>query len=228
MIAAGRWSPAQQAKIKKVMEEFKAGTLENGHGGKVTSKRQALAIALSKARELTAAGFDESAHPRKGKGEKGGGQFTTKAAGRAEADKALAEQRAQFGAEGVKEMVEDELSPEGRERGREMGSDDTTEEFHQGWEERMDEERQVIEGAEGAEEGDGEVDPYATDYDEAGGDAVQGYDDLDLEREVYGQPASMYSADRMPPPGDEEPLVQTSADGKTMRWNGEEWEEVET
>lgn len=76
LIAAGKWSPEQQAKISKVMEEFKAGTLEDGHGGRVTSKKQALAIALSKARELTAAGaWDESKHPRHERGKREGGRF---------------------------------------------------------------------------------------------------------------------------------------------------------
>jgi hypothetical protein len=39
------------AKIKKVMKEFKSGTLHSGSkkGPKVTSKKQAIAIALSEA-----------------------------------------------------------------------------------------------------------------------------------------------------------------------------------
>jgi hypothetical protein len=58
------------------MGEFKAGTLDNGHGGKVTSRKQALAIALSKAREITAAGtWDESRHPREPGGRREGGRF---------------------------------------------------------------------------------------------------------------------------------------------------------
>lgn len=42
----------QQHKIEKVMREFKEGTLEsgkNGAGGKVKSRDQAIAIALSEA-----------------------------------------------------------------------------------------------------------------------------------------------------------------------------------
>jgi hypothetical protein len=39
----------QKQKIDKVMGEFKAGTLESGSGKKVTSKDQAIAIALSEA-----------------------------------------------------------------------------------------------------------------------------------------------------------------------------------
>ena len=39
------------AKVKKVMKEFKAGTLHSGSkkGPKVTSRKQAIAIALSEA-----------------------------------------------------------------------------------------------------------------------------------------------------------------------------------
>jgi hypothetical protein len=39
----------KQAKIRKVMGELKAGTLKSSSGEKVTSERQALAIALSEA-----------------------------------------------------------------------------------------------------------------------------------------------------------------------------------
>lgn len=39
----------RQAKIKKVMEEYKAGTLKSGSGEPVKSKQQAIAIALSEA-----------------------------------------------------------------------------------------------------------------------------------------------------------------------------------
>jgi len=40
-----------QSKIHKVMKEKKEGTLKSGSGKKVTSRKQAVAIALSKARE---------------------------------------------------------------------------------------------------------------------------------------------------------------------------------
>jgi hypothetical protein len=39
-----------QGKIHKVMREFHKGKLHNGHGGIVTDKDQALAIAYSEAR----------------------------------------------------------------------------------------------------------------------------------------------------------------------------------
>jgi hypothetical protein len=41
-----------QAKVQKVMHEFKAGTLHSGskRGATVTSRKQAIAIALSEAR----------------------------------------------------------------------------------------------------------------------------------------------------------------------------------
>jgi len=41
-------------KIEKVLGEFKRGTLRSGGGGKVKSKRQAVAIALSEARRAGA------------------------------------------------------------------------------------------------------------------------------------------------------------------------------
>ena len=40
-----------KAKIEKVMKEHKEGTLKAGSGKKVTSRKQAVAIALSEARE---------------------------------------------------------------------------------------------------------------------------------------------------------------------------------
>lgn len=44
-------STKQQAKVSKVMKEFKAGSLHSGKGGKVVkSPKQAVAIALSEAR----------------------------------------------------------------------------------------------------------------------------------------------------------------------------------
>jgi ribosomal protein L21E len=43
---------ARQAKISKVMREFKAGELHSGKGGPVVKKpKQAIAIALSQARK---------------------------------------------------------------------------------------------------------------------------------------------------------------------------------
>lgn len=39
----------RQNKIRKVLREFKAGTLKSSSGEKVTNQRQALAIALSEA-----------------------------------------------------------------------------------------------------------------------------------------------------------------------------------
>jgi len=43
---------AKQAKVSKVMREFKAGKLHSGskRGQKVTSRKQAIAIALSEAK----------------------------------------------------------------------------------------------------------------------------------------------------------------------------------
>lgn len=47
-----KYGPKAQTKVKKTMEEFKEGKLKSGKSGKkVTSRKQAVAIGLSKARE---------------------------------------------------------------------------------------------------------------------------------------------------------------------------------
>jgi len=48
------YSKKAQAKVKKVMEEKKEGTLRSGSGKKVTSRKQAIAIGLSEARKAGA------------------------------------------------------------------------------------------------------------------------------------------------------------------------------
>lgn len=46
------YSPRASAKVGKVMHEFKEGTLKSGStGGKVKSRKQAVAIGLSEARK---------------------------------------------------------------------------------------------------------------------------------------------------------------------------------
>jgi len=46
-----KYGKKSQAKVKKAMEERKAGTLKSGRSGKkVTSRKQAIAIGLSEAR----------------------------------------------------------------------------------------------------------------------------------------------------------------------------------
>jgi hypothetical protein len=47
--AAPKGKKAQQAKIAKVMREFKAGTLKGSDKKPVTNRKQAIAIALSEA-----------------------------------------------------------------------------------------------------------------------------------------------------------------------------------
>ena len=47
--AAPKSKKAQQVKIKKVLKEFKAGTLKSSSGEKITDRRRAIAIALSEA-----------------------------------------------------------------------------------------------------------------------------------------------------------------------------------
>lgn len=47
-----KYGKKSQAKVKKAMEERKAGTLKSGRSGKkVTSRKQAIAIGLSEARK---------------------------------------------------------------------------------------------------------------------------------------------------------------------------------
>jgi hypothetical protein len=47
--------PGAKEKIQKTMSEFKSGGLTSGSGGKVTDRKQAIAIALSQARRQAAA-----------------------------------------------------------------------------------------------------------------------------------------------------------------------------
>jgi hypothetical protein len=42
-------SRQRQAKVRKVLKEFKAGTLKSSSGEKITDRRRAIAIALSEA-----------------------------------------------------------------------------------------------------------------------------------------------------------------------------------
>ena len=52
-----KYSEKAQNKIEKVMHEFKEGTLKsgrNGRNGKVTSRKQAIAIGISEAKEAGA------------------------------------------------------------------------------------------------------------------------------------------------------------------------------
>ena len=54
-MATKKYSKAAQDKIEKVMREKKRGTLRSGGSGKkVTSRKQAIAIAISEAREAAA------------------------------------------------------------------------------------------------------------------------------------------------------------------------------
>jgi hypothetical protein len=43
-----------KAKVEKVMHEYKEGTLKSGSGQKVSSRKQAVAVALSEARKAGA------------------------------------------------------------------------------------------------------------------------------------------------------------------------------
>ena len=47
-----KYSKKAQDKIEEVMHEFKEGTLKSGKNGKVTSRKQAIAIGISEAKEL--------------------------------------------------------------------------------------------------------------------------------------------------------------------------------
>lgn len=49
-----KYSEKAQEKVEETMHEFKEGKLKSGSGKKVTSKKQAIAIGLSEAREAGA------------------------------------------------------------------------------------------------------------------------------------------------------------------------------
>lgn len=52
---APKYGPKAQAKVKKVMDEYKKGELHSGQSNqKVTSRKQAVAIGLSQARKAGA------------------------------------------------------------------------------------------------------------------------------------------------------------------------------
>jgi hypothetical protein len=51
---ASKYGKKAQRKVKKVMHERKRGTLRSGSGGKVKSRKQAIAIGLSEARKAGA------------------------------------------------------------------------------------------------------------------------------------------------------------------------------
>lgn len=46
-----KYGPKAQEKIHKVMDEFEHGKLKSGSGQKVTSRKQAVAIGISEARQ---------------------------------------------------------------------------------------------------------------------------------------------------------------------------------
>ena len=46
-----KYSKKSSEEVKKAVHEQKKGTLKSGSGGKVTSRKQAIAIGLSKARK---------------------------------------------------------------------------------------------------------------------------------------------------------------------------------
>ncbi len=46
-----KYSKKAQDKVHKVMHEYKSGDLKSGSGRKVTSRKQAIAIGISEARE---------------------------------------------------------------------------------------------------------------------------------------------------------------------------------
>lgn len=50
-MATKKYSDKAQDKVGKVMKEFKEGELKSGSGDKVTSRKQAVAIGISEAKE---------------------------------------------------------------------------------------------------------------------------------------------------------------------------------
>ena len=51
---ANKTASKGKGKVEKVMHEFKEGTLKSGSGKKVTNRKQAVAVALSEARDAGA------------------------------------------------------------------------------------------------------------------------------------------------------------------------------
>jgi len=49
-----KYGPKAQEKVHKALEELEKGTLKSSNGTKVTSRKQAIAIGLSEAREAGA------------------------------------------------------------------------------------------------------------------------------------------------------------------------------
>lgn len=46
-----KYGPKAQEKVRKTVKEFEEGKLKSGSGGKVTSRKQAVAIGLSQAKK---------------------------------------------------------------------------------------------------------------------------------------------------------------------------------
>lgn len=62
-----KYGEAAQKKVAKTMREYKKGELRSGSGKKVTSREQAVAIGLSKARKSGAKVPSKSGRSSKGK-----------------------------------------------------------------------------------------------------------------------------------------------------------------
>ena len=50
-MTARKYSKSASEKVHRVMEEYKAGKLKSGKGGKVKNRKQAIAIGISEARK---------------------------------------------------------------------------------------------------------------------------------------------------------------------------------
>lgn len=70
-----KYSKKAGKKVEKVMHEKKRGQLKSGSGKKVTSRKQAIAIALSEARK------EGAKVPKKGAAKKGGAKKAAKKSG---------------------------------------------------------------------------------------------------------------------------------------------------
>lgn len=64
-------TPRQEAKVKRVMGEFKAGQLRSSSGDKVTKRKQAVAIALSESGQSKTAGRKAGRRAKARKSESG-------------------------------------------------------------------------------------------------------------------------------------------------------------
>jgi hypothetical protein len=75
---ASKYGKAASKRVKSAMDRKKKGTLKSGSGKKVTSRKQAIAIGLSEAREKGAKVPKKKTSTKKSAAKKGGSKKTAK------------------------------------------------------------------------------------------------------------------------------------------------------